>query len=597
MKVLSLFDGIACGKVALDRANIPCERYVAYEIDSPAVSIALKNHPTIEEKGDVFEGDFTQYQGFDLLIGGSPCFTKGHFVLTSKGYKDVSEVCVGDLVYTHKHRFRPVIRINKREAETYKVSTFNYGEMITTSNHPFLACKKIRDSKPYLSPEDWIPVINLESTDYIAQDIYKSESEEDSLDESSAFELGKCITVNLINSEKIESFVGDTYLKYKEYLNISETYGGIPEVVFSMRENIRESFLRGVFFACGSHDSETGIYSIRANDFKFALGLQRLIISCYVTAVRITFKENLYFVEYNLEDTGIRQNDRLWTRIHSVSPTMNRDTVYNIEVEEDHSYTVNNVIVHNCTYWSIAREKNKRELTPDGIGGRLFMEYVRALKEAQPRYFLYENNYTIPKGIKDFISRQLGVQPIIIDSALVSSQSRLRCYWTNIPNISQPQDKGIMFKDILLDEGIPIRTVKGKCNTFVASYYKVGEIPFSSYGSECARPRIALRVSSTDPRRESNRVYVVKDGQCIKIIAKDADTKKLGPLNLPDGEYIIRKVYPIEAERLQTLPDDYTKVDGISNTNRYKGVGNGWTCDVIAHIFSHIPKQENKNND
>lgn len=73
MKILSLFDGISCGMIALERAGIDVERYAAYEIDKYAVQISSKNYPDIEHHGDVFEGAFTQYQGFDLLIGGSPC--------------------------------------------------------------------------------------------------------------------------------------------------------------------------------------------------------------------------------------------------------------------------------------------------------------------------------------------------------------------------------------------------------------------------------------------------------------------------------------------------------------------------------------------
>jgi DNA (cytosine-5)-methyltransferase 3A len=73
MKVLSLFDGISCGMVALERAGIPVERYVAYEIDQNAIKVSQKNYPQIEHCGDVTTADFKQYQGFDILIGGSPC--------------------------------------------------------------------------------------------------------------------------------------------------------------------------------------------------------------------------------------------------------------------------------------------------------------------------------------------------------------------------------------------------------------------------------------------------------------------------------------------------------------------------------------------
>lgn len=117
-----------------------------------------------------------------------------------------------------------------------------------------------------------------------------------------------------------------------------------------------------------------------------------------------------------------------------------------------------------CTYWSIA--KTGREVTPDGMGGKLFMEYVRALRESGCKYFLYENNNSIHQNIKDFISEQLGVKPIMINSALVSAQQRKRCYWTNIPNVSQPADKGILLKDIL-ESGLPWQD-KSYCMT--ASY-------------------------------------------------------------------------------------------------------------------------------
>lgn len=104
-----------------------------------------------------------------------------------------------------------------------------------------------------------------------------------------------------------------------------------------------------------------------------------------------------------------------------------------------------------CTYWSIA--KNNRETTPDGIGGQMFMQYVRALKESECPFFLYENNYSIHKNIKEFISKQLGIEPIMINSALLSAQNRKRCYWTNIPDVTQPKDKGILLPDIIIGGG------------------------------------------------------------------------------------------------------------------------------------------------
>ena len=238
-----------------------------------------------------------------------------------------------------------------------------------------------------------------------------------------------------------------------------------------------------------------------------------------------------------------------------------------------------------CTYWSVA--KKGRETTADGEGFRLFMEFVRALKESQCRYFIYENNYSIHQNIKAEISEKLGVQPIIINSALVSAQNRKRCYWTNIPSVIQPQDKGILLKDIL-ESGIGWQD-KSYCMT--ASYN--GAV-FRNTLERKQRTMVAepvikpIRVGEYGKEGQGQRIYSVY-GKSVSLTANGGGQgAKTGlyKIDLPDGDYIIRKLTPIEAERLQTLSDNYTM--GISNTQRYKCIGNGWTVDVIAHILGGL---------
>lgn len=101
-----------------------------------------------------------------------------------------------------------------------------------------------------------------------------------------------------------------------------------------------------------------------------------------------------------------------------------------------------------CTHWSIAQTKN-RETKPEGLGWELFLNYLIALEKYQPRYFLYENNKSMSPAIRAQITSELGVEPILINSALVSAQNRQRLYWTNIPGIQQPEDRGILLRDIL----------------------------------------------------------------------------------------------------------------------------------------------------
>lgn len=235
-----------------------------------------------------------------------------------------------------------------------------------------------------------------------------------------------------------------------------------------------------------------------------------------------------------------------------------------------------------CSYWSVA--KNNREVTPDGIGGQLFMHYVRALEESGCKWFLYENNYSIHKNIKSFISKQLGVEPIMINSSLLSAQQRKRCYWTNIPNIVQPHDKGLLLQDFLesglswLDKSYCMKacyhptfhdTLEKHRNTMVAQPIPVGYVGKS--------------------RGQGNRVYSVLGKSVFLSANGGGGGAKTGlyKIDLPDGYYIIRKLTPIEAERLQTLPDNYT--EGISDSQRYKCIGNGWTVDVISYILNFLP--------
>lgn len=108
-----------------------------------------------------------------------------------------------------------------------------------------------------------------------------------------------------------------------------------------------------------------------------------------------------------------------------------------------------------CTHWSIARTKN-RETEPEGLGWELFKNYLIALEKFKPDFFLYENNKSMAPAIRAQITRELGVEPILINSTLVSAQNRQRLYWTNIPGVEQPEDRGMLLRDIL-ESGLPLR--------------------------------------------------------------------------------------------------------------------------------------------
>ncbi len=213
----------------------------------------------------------------------------------------------------------------------------------------------------------------------------------------------------------------------------------------------------------------------------------------------------------------------------------------------------------------------------------LFFEYVRLIKECKPTYFLLEN-VKMKQEFQDIISEQLGVKPIFINSDLVSAQSRKRLYWTNIPGIEAPKDKNILLADII-EYGIVDRD-KSYC--IDANYWKGGNL--KSYFEKKRRQLVfcgAIRGryvpghSKTGKRLTTQRMEIRYDGKTNALTTVQKDNNVV----FIDGH---RKLTPMECERLQTLPDNYT--EGVSNSQRYRALGNGWTVEVIKHILGNLPE-------
>ncbi|MDA9472065.1 DNA (cytosine-5-)-methyltransferase [Enterococcus sp. 5H] len=292
-----------------------------------------------------------------------------------------------------------------------------------------------------------------------------------------------------------------------------------------------------------------------------------------------------------------------------------------------------------------------KQLNFDDPRSKLFFEYVDVLKHYKPKYFLLEN-VKMKKEYQDIISSYLGVEPIEINSNLVSAQNRRRLYWTNIPGIEQPEDKNILLKDIvhesfgeILFDSDPfnvnpcgrgmggvvtplnfkhptITTNKGDApkiaiplNEYIVPFDKTLQI----LDKEVERGKVGYFRKDS----QANRVYYIhnkaitlcgdagggaaKMGQYLfGCITPDRVNKRQNGQRFNEGrkfytltaqdkhgvliEGYIRKLTPIECERLQTLPDNYT--EGVSNTQRYKALGNGWTVDVIAHILGFMKAGE-----
>lgn len=267
-----------------------------------------------------------------------------------------------------------------------------------------------------------------------------------------------------------------------------------------------------------------------------------------------------------------------------------------------------------CTYWSIAQTKN-RETVASGMGWELFSQYVRALHEAKPHFFLYENNKSMSAAIRASITETFGFEPILINSALVSAQNRQRLYWCGIrqadgtykkADIQQPADRGILLKDILetnavtwlekayayttrcqgaiientlekhqhtmVAEPVCLNRDTDKSVPLTASYYKYA----ATDSFKKANPRTGVAEIVNIDAKGNAPIYEVKDG----FITVKGNKY---PIKLVDGFYIIRKLTVRECMRLQTVPEWYEWP--VSKSQAYKMLGNGWTVEVIAHLL------------
>jgi len=207
----------------------------------------------------------------------------------------------------------------------------------------------------------------------------------------------------------------------------------------------------------------------------------------------------------------------------------------------------------------------------------LFWEYVAILRHYNPRWFLLENT-RMAKKWEDIISQSVGINPVMINSALVSAQNRNRLYWTNIcvksdlfgnlhNDIPQPEDRHIMLTDVLEDDA---------CEPMYSNIH-------GGFGEK-------------QPRRHYGKSVTItanSGGGAIPSVTQ----KKAGIQSFERHEWDsvddnhIRELTVLECERLQTLPDGYTAAPGVSNSQRYKMIGNGWTIDIIKHILSYLPQE------
>lgn len=485
INIATVFSGIGAPEFAF--GNVFNKRKInnlfACEIDRYARISFLANHPNLKDVfyEDIYSLNAKEYRGkLDFLVGGSPCFMAGTKIYTEKGYKPIEKVRVGDMVYTHNKRFKPVLKTGGEKSKEIWIIKARLGDLIpTTAEHPFYA----RRRNNFGSDPEWIETKDLRIGDYI----------------------------------------------------------GIPELLYNYNSK-----------------------------------------------------------EYMLID-GI-----FWIEVLDVKNSHRKKEVYNLEVEEDNSYTANSYIVHNCQSYSYAGKR----LGVNDPRGALIYEYVRILEETKPKIFIYENVKgfkSIDKGetfsnfLKDLSNAGYHLHHAVLNTKDYGiPQSRARLYIVGFLDknlyekfeFMKPYDNGKRLKhfvDEIVDEKyyLSSRAKEAFIKTQDKNIEKGNGFRWGLTDGNDFAKTILTRPGSRlcDNYLISQRARGYNKGGLYKICPTISSShwQNNNALLLDFG---IRKLTPRECLRLQGFPDSF-KIE-VSDTQMYKQAGNAMSVNVLEMIFRQI---------
>ena len=465
LQVLELFAGIGACSSALTRLGIEYEIVDAVEIDRFAIKSFNAIHGTNFEPQDITKWD--KNIDVDLIMHGSPCFAAGTKVITSKGYKNIEDIKVGDIVLTHKNRFKEVTDIGSDgKKNIYKIETQGTLAIECTDNHPFLIKHKSKvwnnETKRYefkFNKPEKVRLYNLKvNEDYIGIPILENiESDYSKLDEETLWLLGryvadghidtitnKCVILSIGKDKKSHFENIKTY--HKTYLHTKSCYrvvfnsssniykiisGGvfgisalnkkIPIEILQLPQEKLKIFLEGYMSGDGCNIKKTSVYQATTISRELAeslvLAIQKVYrVGCriyytkrpkkYIIEERVVNQNDTYMIRFDLNPRLPRylvEDNCIWYPIKKIIDTKHTKTIYNITVDDDHSYTANNCFSFNCQDFSVAGKQAGGD-KDSGTRSSLMYETIRIVTKLKPKYVIWENvkNILSKKHIHNF---------------------------------------------------------------------------------------------------------------------------------------------------------------------------------------------------
>lgn len=507
MKVLELFSGYGTPSFALNRLGISRDLVGYSDIDKYANQCFKQNHCPwdTEDKlqlGSATNIDPNKLRDFDLLTGGFPCSPAGTLVKTINGYVPIEEIQKEDYVLTHNNRFKPVvITMSKIANHINTIKGVGCYDLRLTDEHPV-----------YISRygfHRWVNVKDLnKETDCLIYNINKIKENKYNLTKKEAWLIGRYIADGSIDTRRRlyfsvgshkrdefdaystnykkfvchedrncqEHFIDDyRLLSQCEYCGVGSKDKEIPQHIINLPKDILMEFFNGYMAGDGHYDKNRDRFMYTTVSEKIALGMQDIIIKLFNKVPTISIRHDdrspTFNNTFNSQVCGtqkdiIVENDRICVKIKSIEREEKNIEVFNFEVEDDNSYTLNNVIVHNCQAFSIAG-KGLGELDTRGT---LFNEIIRIAEVKKPRYMLLENvkgliskkhKPTFDKIISELYRIGYFVKWKILNTkehGIPQNRERIffTCFrrWEDFCNYEWPQTEELtlFLKDILEDE-------------------------------------------------------------------------------------------------------------------------------------------------
>ena len=468
MKVLSLFDGISCARLALERAGIKVEKYYASEIDKYAIAVAQKNYPDTIQVGDVNNLNYLELLDVDIVMGGSPCFPAGTLVFTDDGFLPIENIRVGMKVLTHTGAFKPVLRIgSKTTYELQQLSGGGCANLSCTPNHPFYVRDMKRRghiSKRTFGEPYWLAAENIQKQ--MVSSIVPRLTGEPYKDKPFWYFIGRYVGDGWYEKTKrkwrkdsysYKVIICDSHDKFDELnalfkemgchygytkertvykfricqkwlVDFVEQYVGngapnkrVPSILFQQPAEHKVAFLRGLLDSDGY--VRNGVYKITSTSKELVYGVKFLVMELFGVLPQVHYThrpeqtviegrvvnqhhtwEVKWYDSHKKQEKYAYKDGIFWSYLRRNHHWNKCVRVYNLEVADDNSYTADTMIVHNCQDLSIAKQ-NREGLR--GERSKLFWKYVEALEVIKPKWFLLENVASMKNEDRDAITETL----------------------------------------------------------------------------------------------------------------------------------------------------------------------------------------------